>query len=108
MTTHQEGNHGNHQYPELAKLQRKVAFIDSKIVRWLGERRKTSAQIGEVKYKRGERVHNPGKEEAVIARNVAWAKQTGANPDLVKRIYKHEILEDSRVAQQEVYDRYEI
>jgi chorismate mutase len=57
-----------------------------------------------VKYEYHLPMHNAARECEIIKRVGDLARQVGANPEMVEKIYRL-IMDDSKIAQKEEYDR---
>jgi len=74
----------------LANLRAKIDNVDHKIVKLLAERARYVHAIGELKNSE-EEIVAAERQEQVLKTRRAWARQHGADPELVELLYRQMI-----------------
>ncbi len=84
---------------ELKKLREEINGIDEKIITLLGERRKLSKEVIEIKERYDFPLRDKKREAELLGKLVALGKKRGVDSTLIKKIYS-EIIDDSVKLQQ--------
>ncbi len=84
---------------ELRKLREEINLIDKKIITLLGERRKLSKEIIEIKERYDYPLRDKQRETELLGKLVELGKQNGVDSTLIKKIYS-EIIDNSVKLQQ--------
>ncbi len=84
---------------ELKKLREEINRIDEKIITLLGERRKLSKEVIEIKERYDFPLRDKKREAELLGKLVELGKERGVDSTLIKKIYS-EIIDDSVKLQQ--------
>ncbi len=84
---------------ELKKLREEINRIDEKIIALLGERRKLSKEVIEIKERYDFPLRDKKREAELLGKLVELGKERGVDSTLIKKIYS-EIIDDSVKLQQ--------
>lgn len=86
----------------LEDLRKKIDFIDTEIVRLIGERVMTAREIGEEKRVEGRRVNDQVREAEVLSHIKSIAGSESLNPEIIENIYRQIITACRRTQGAEV------
>jgi len=92
----------------LEDLRKKIDFIDTEIVRLIGERVMTAREIGEEKRIEGRRVNDQVREAEVLSHIKSIAGSESLNPEIIENIYRQIITACRRTQGAEVAFQGEI
>jgi chorismate mutase-like protein len=87
----------------MAPYRARIDALDAQIVALLGQRFGIIAEVAKLKAERGIAPILPARIEEVVAHARAKAEKTGADPDLVEKIYR--IIIDTACKQEEAFAR---
>lgn len=78
----------------LASLRNEIDAIDAKILSLLAERAERVLRVGEIKRAAGIPVHDPEREQSILAR-LAGAARAPIDGETIRRVFE-KIIEESR------------
>lgn len=88
----------SYQAPELLETRELIDAVDRELVQVLARRKQLVRRAGRVKAQRGWGVHDPGREQQLLAKRRAWAEDCGLTADDVEEVFGM-LLSHSRLAQ---------
>ncbi len=80
-----------------ASMRREIDLVDDALLILLNERQGLVRQLGRMKKRSGTRIGDPGRERAILARQLAGADQTLLDEHLIRSIYSSIFLHSRQV-----------